>query len=169
MYSVLCVFCYLAIANYFTFPPKNWTCSKKVTRNKFFSVQPHPLSPNCGKQGKEKESFSHSFYLGATKAFWQKNISCLFLKAKTTYSTKVTRKNLSLFPTSSFSLFSKWIEIRKEEEEEEERKRKELLSFPSPFFLAPTTPLTHKQEQTKFDDLRRGITEDFQRLTKFFG
>ena len=24
-----------------------------------------------------------------------------------------------------------------------------------------------KQEQTKFDDLRRGITEDFQRLAKF--
>ncbi len=26
---------------------------------------------------------------------------------------------------------------------------------------------SEKQEQTKFDDLRRGITEDFQRLAKF--
>ncbi len=51
------------------------------------------------------------------------------------------------------------------------------------FFLLPLPPIefragTHggekrevkrKQEQTKFYDLRRGITEDFQRLAKFQG
>ena len=42
--------------------------------------------------------------------------------------------------------------------------RKQKKKFPfSCFFLS----WGEKQEQTKFYDLRRGITEDFQRLAKF--
>ena len=36
-----------------------------------------------------------------------------------------------------------------------------------PYKNAPQQQQQQQQELTKFDNLRRGITEDFQRLTKF--